>query len=139
MTMTKPALFKMALRPGARSGIWNGPGDLVLRPPAEVDSPSVLPGEEGSAPPSWGEEDWDWLLLFGTHADRLRPWVHHAVTHLGDVGILWIAYPKGVRKAALPTDLKREAVWKLGAEVGLRAVAQVSVDSVWSALRFKRT
>ena len=44
------------------------------------------------------------------------------------------AYPKA---GQLGTDLNRDRLWEAGRAHGLEAVAQVSVDDVWSALRFK--
>jgi hypothetical protein len=50
-------------------------------------------------------------------------------------GLLWISYPKGSSK--VETDLARGAMWDLTADRGLRPVAQVSIDEVWSAVRFR--
>jgi len=46
--------------------------------------------------------------------------------------VLWIAYPKGNR-----SDINRDSVWPIVAELGLRPIGQVAVDEVWSALRFR--
>jgi hypothetical protein len=46
--------------------------------------------------------------------------------------VVWIAYPKGNR-----ADINRDTLWPILAEHGLRPVSQVSVDDVWSALRFR--
>lgn len=48
--------------------------------------------------------------------------------------LLWVSYPKGT---AIPTDLKRDVVAAILAAAGLRACAQVAIDEVWSALRFR--
>jgi hypothetical protein len=59
--------------------------------------------------------------LLATHQDRLaRP------------DVLWVAYPKGNR-----TDINRDSLWPILSELGLRPVTQVSIDQVWSALRFR--
>jgi hypothetical protein len=47
----------------------------------------------------------------------------------------WISYPRKSPKVA--TDPSRDVGWDIVAEVGLRPVTQVSVDEVWSALRFR--
>lgn len=49
-------------------------------------------------------------------------------------GLAWIAYPKG---GQLGTDLNRDIVWQLLQDKGIRPVRQVSLDEVWSALRFR--
>jgi hypothetical protein len=46
-----------------------------------------------------------------------------------------ISYPKKTSKAK--GDLDRDMVWQAVAKTGLRAVSQVSVDDVWSAIRFR--
>jgi len=48
---------------------------------------------------------------------------------------LWIAYPKG--GAGVDTDLNRDVGWEPILDLGLRPVAQVAVDRIWSALRFR--
>ncbi len=50
-------------------------------------------------------------------------------------GILWISYPK--RSAKLPTDLTRDEGWDVITQAGFRGVRQVSIDEVWSAVRFR--
>lgn len=45
---------------------------------------------------------------------------------------LWVAYPKGNR-----SDINRDTLWPIVAERGLRPIAQVAVNEVWSALRFR--
>jgi hypothetical protein len=48
--------------------------------------------------------------------------------------VAWVAYPKG---GQLGTDLNRDILAALLEERGIKAVRQVSVDDVWSALRFR--
>jgi hypothetical protein len=50
-------------------------------------------------------------------------------------GLLWISYPK--QSSEVETDLTRDVGWGLLAKAGLRAVTQVSINDVWSALRFR--
>lgn len=48
--------------------------------------------------------------------------------------LAWIAYPKSRQ---LGTDLNRDILAALAAERGVQPVRAVSLDSVWSALRFR--
>ena len=48
--------------------------------------------------------------------------------------LAWLAYPKA---GQLGTDLNRDIVWKLLDGTGIKPVRQVSLDDVWSALRFR--
>jgi hypothetical protein len=46
----------------------------------------------------------------------------------------WVSYPKG---GQLGTDLNRDSLAALLAESDVQPVRQISVDDVWSALRFR--
>lgn len=48
--------------------------------------------------------------------------------------LAWIAYPKG---GQLDTDLNRDTLWEALNAKGIRPVRQVSLDDVWSAMRFR--
>ncbi len=48
--------------------------------------------------------------------------------------LAWIAYPKA---GQLGTDLNRDILWELLKPQGIRPVRQISIDEVWSALRFR--
>ncbi|MGH3665245.1 MAG: hypothetical protein ACRDU8_03995 [Egibacteraceae bacterium] len=50
-------------------------------------------------------------------------------------GLLWPAYPK--RSAKVDTDLTRDVGWDAVTKAGWDGIAQVSVDDVWSAVRFR--
>jgi len=76
------------------------------------------------------------IHLFAPDGKALRKALTRAVPALAAEGVLWISYPK--TDSHLARDLSRERVWEEAGPFGLRPVAQVSVDEVWSALRFKR-
>lgn len=48
--------------------------------------------------------------------------------------LTWVAYPKA---GQLDTDLNRDILWDLLATSGIRPVRQVSIDDVWSAVRWR--
>src|SRR4030042_7189533 len=48
--------------------------------------------------------------------------------------ILWISYPKNY---SLHTNLNRDVIARMCKSLGLLSVAQVSIDEIWSAVRFK--
>jgi len=48
--------------------------------------------------------------------------------------LAWIAYH---RAGQLGTDINRDSLAASVAELGIRPVRQVSLDEVWSALRFR--
>jgi hypothetical protein len=94
--------------------VLNAPPGLDLDLPTDEDAAAVLvfvrdrSELEGTAEPA----------LEAARADRLA----------------WIAYPKGGQQG---TDLNRDILWKALEGRGVRPVRQVSVDAVWSALRFR--
>jgi hypothetical protein len=51
-------------------------------------------------------------------------------------GILWISYQK--ISAKQDGDLNRDILRELLAEHNLKAVSLISINDVWSAMRFKR-
>jgi hypothetical protein len=50
-------------------------------------------------------------------------------------GLLWICYPKKSSKAA--TDLTRDVLWDMVKGYGVVGVSLISIDDVWSAMRFR--
>jgi hypothetical protein len=71
---------------------------------------------------------------FFTRLGRVERAVPAVVRHLAPKGIVWLSYPKAKQ---LATDLNRDVLRTAVEPMGLEAVAIVSLDSVWSALRCK--
>lgn len=85
---------------------------------------------------SEGDEPADVVLMFALNRKELDQWFPQALQRLGDKGSLWIAYLK--HSAPKATDIDRNAIDAYGKERGVTAVALISVDADWSALRLKR-
>jgi len=49
--------------------------------------------------------------------------------------VLWFAYPKGTSK--IKTDINRDTIRVTGEEYGITAVTAISINDIWSALRFR--
>ena len=71
-------------------------------------------------------------LVFAGDARSLRSVLAAHPDALTRPAVLWVAYPKANR-----TDINRDTLWPILAEHGLRPISQVSLDGVWSALRFR--
>jgi hypothetical protein len=71
-------------------------------------------------------------LIFADDAASLRRILAERASDLARPSALWVAYPKANR-----ADINRDSLWPILAEYGMRPVAQVSLDEVWSALRFR--
>jgi hypothetical protein len=71
-------------------------------------------------------------VVFADDAKSLHEVLESHKDHLARPSVLWIAYPKGNR-----TDVNRDTLWPILGEYGMRPITQISVDEVWSALRFR--
>lgn len=114
--------------------IQQGQRALVLNPPSGyVQSLGELPeGVELSNKP---DGKYDFVHLFIKDSAEFEKLIQSAIEAVEYDGLLWISYPK--RSSKVATDLSRDVLWGMMGETGLRPVTQVSVDAVWSALRFR--
>ncbi len=117
---------KLRLQAGDQALILNAPPgyiDSLGEPPAGVQI-----SEDGQGP-------FDFVHIFVTNSqelERLWPMATAAVKY---DSLFWISYPK--RSAKVESDLSRDVIWKWTTGTGLRPVTQISIDEVWSALRFR--
>lgn len=58
-----------------------------------------------------------------------------AATAVKDDGLLWGSYPK--KSTNVESDLWCDVVWEVMKPSGWRAVTQISIDDIWSALRYR--
>lgn len=117
-----------------RLRIQSGQRMLILNaPPGYAEALGDLP--EGAE--VWGvpEGDFDFVHLFVKDSSEFASLGLLAIEAVRYDGLLWISYPK--RSSKVEKDLSRDVMWELVADTGLRPVAQVSIDPVWSALRFR--
>jgi hypothetical protein len=115
---------KMYLKTAKSVAVLNGgvhPGIVAQLPQALLS--------EGAGPA-------DVVLMFALNRKELDQWFPQALQRLGDKGSLWIAYLK--HSAPKATDIDRNAIDAYGKERGVTAVALISVDADWSAVRLKR-
>ncbi len=74
------------------------------------------------------------VLVFVKDAAELRARALPALDAARADRLAWIAYPKG---GQLGTDLNRDKLWELLKAESVRPVRQISIDEIWSALRFR--
>lgn len=74
------------------------------------------------------------VVSFLVRAEDLDEVAGPAITAAREDRLAWIAYPKARQ---LGTDLNRDVLAGLVEARGVQPVRAVSVDSVWSALRFR--
>ena len=75
------------------------------------------------------------MQLFVTARKELEAQLGSLKSALQPKGLLWVTYPKGTSK--VKADINRDTIAEYAKTVGLQAVAMVSVDDTWSALRLK--
>jgi hypothetical protein len=74
------------------------------------------------------------LLVFVTDRDVLTAQEDRILASATTDRLTWVAYPKA---GQLGTDLNRDSLAAHLIGLGARPVRQVSLDDVWSALRFR--
>jgi len=77
----------------------------------------------------------DVIQVFLTSKKELENQLAKLKSTLKPKGILWVTYPKGTSKVR--TDVNRDIIRQYAQKIGLQAVAMVSIDETWSALRLK--
>ncbi|MGD1993143.1 MAG: DUF3052 family protein [Anaerolineae bacterium] len=122
----KPLHQKLRLSEGDSVLVINGP------PNYEELLGSVPEGIVISEDPG---EEVDFVHLFARNRADLDEYIDVALGSVKYDGLLWVSYPKG--SSGVETDINRDIIWELLKAKGIRPVTQVSVDSTWSALRFR--
>ena len=111
---------KLQIKPGTQVAVLGVPADgpdLAGLGPLATD-----PAEAGA------------VIAFAQRRADLTQAAGPAVEAARDDRLAWIAYPKA---GQLGTDINRDSLAAEAAELGIRPVRQVSLDEVWSALRFR--
>lgn len=116
-----PLARKLGIKPGHKVALVNAPGGVSdrLEPLPEDASLVAKPGQ-----------DIDVVVLFTKSAAEVDS-AKRLIQAAQPDGLLWVAYPKGGKKAG--TDILRAQV----GEFGWPAIFLVAVDETWSAMRFR--
>jgi hypothetical protein len=77
----------------------------------------------------------DVLQLFVDSRKELEEQLPRLKTAVAPKGALWVTYHKGTSKQK--TDINRDSIAGYARTIGMQAVAMISVDDDWSALRLK--
>lgn len=76
----------------------------------------------------------DFALVFAINQNQLNGILKEVLPALDEGGKLWVAYPKTASK--IVSDLNRDCSWQLLNQSGFESEYQVTLDHVWTALRF---
>jgi hypothetical protein len=117
---------KLGLKPGWRALILNAPDGYraLLDPlPEGVDLTATPDGT------------FDFVQLFAKNKADLAAYAPAAMAAVKPGGMLWISFPKKTSK--IQTDISRDTGWDVIQQAGWQGVFLISVDDVWSAMRFR--
>jgi hypothetical protein len=78
--------------------------------------------------------DADGIILFVKKLADLENKSKPVVEAAKEDRIAWVVYPKS---GQLGTDLNRDILWKHLLKQRIQGVRQISIDNVWSAMRFR--
>lgn len=79
------------------------------------------------------EQEFDYIHLFVKTQSSFIDHFPNLKPHLKSTGMLWVSWPKG---GQLETDLTLKTVIKLGYDFGLVESTCLSINQVWSGLKF---
>lgn len=116
--------------------IKNGKTIVLINEPEgyEKELTEILP--EGSEIIPHTDGPADIVHLFVIMKSDLDTWLEKAVSFVKDGSLLWLSYPK--KSSKVPSDLNRDILHGLMKERGWEGISLVSIDDIWSAMRFKK-
>jgi hypothetical protein len=120
--MAKIVSEKMGLKPGTRAIYLNAPPDAI----AAIEAPTMELEDELTG-------DFDYIHFFVRSQAEFHQHFPTLKKHLKPTGMLWVSWPKAKREG---TDLTLIIVIQLGYDYGLVESTCLSIDLVWSALKF---
>lgn len=118
----KTVAQKMGIKEGARTYFANAPEDAVL----SIELPNIDLKEKLSG-------EFDYIHLFVIKQSEQAKIFQTLKEHLKLDGMLWVSWPKG---GQLDTDLSLPKVIKTGYEFGLVESTCLSINEIWSGIKF---
>lgn len=113
---------KMGIKEGMRSIFIDAPADVM----ESIDLPSIDMATKLNG-------TFDYIHLFSKNQTAFRENFPKVKVHLKPGGMLWASWPKN---GQLETDLSLTKIINIGYSFGLVESTCLSVNSVWSALKF---
>ena len=96
---------------------------------------SMLPTDAELVTSSSPDSYFDVVILFVHNKAEVEKDTRLAINLAKSGGRLWISYPK--QSSRVSTDINRDILWKIFPNSEWRPVTQISIDEIWSALRFR--
>jgi hypothetical protein len=108
--------------------------DLARKLQLKADALRIVDRPDGVAADLPHSADAEALLVFAQSRAALDAATDALVANASADRLTWVAFPKA---GQLGTDLNRDRVAEVLIAAGIRPVRNVSIDEVWSALRFR--
>ena len=112
---------KLQIKSGQTVFVGNSPEGFTLDLP---EAASLTDSADGA----------DAALVFVKDSSELETHAGPFIDAARRDALAYVAYPKA---GQLGTDLNRDIIWRQLVKEGLRGVRQISIDGVWSAMRFR--
>jgi hypothetical protein len=120
--MTRTVSQKMGIKENSRVLFINAPSDAIVEMKLpEIDIVKTVNGE------------FDYIHLFVKSQTEFNEHFPVLKAYLKLNGMLWVSWPKGGK---LGTDLNIKTVIKLGYDFGLVESTCLSINAIWSGLKF---
>lgn len=121
-----PLAKKMQMKPGTSWVFVNAPENFL---------PFAEPLPEGVTSNFQLHDQPDGLMLFVKNGAELVNELKTVCPTLKPETVFWIAYPK--KSSGIKTDLQMMGPWDELGKYGLTGVSAISVNDIWTALRFR--
>jgi hypothetical protein len=113
------------------------PRVLMMRAPDEMADLRTALEDGGAAVDVEPDGIYPLVIVFARSMAEAHELAPIAAEALDGDGLVWLGYPKQSSKR-YKADINRDKTWGIFQPVGLRPVAQVSIDEDWSAIRLRR-
>lgn len=118
---------KLLMRPGQYWLLFSAPESYLATLDPLPDDLQIRYEAKGS---------FDGIQLFVINSTELAAGLKHIMPVLKPATVLWIIYPK--KSSGIPNDLLMISDRDEPAKYGLSGVSAASIDSTWTAMRFRR-
>lgn len=109
---------------------------LIQGLPSSIEKQFVKLSFAKSVTPLLKSRGLDFALVFAVNKKQLCQILDDVIPALAVNANFWIAYPKVASKIA--SDLTRDTNWACIEDHGLDALTEVTLDNVWTAIRFSK-
>jgi hypothetical protein len=127
--MSQPTLFE-------KLQINNEKNFLIQGLPSSIEKQFIKLSYSKNVTPLLKIKKIDFALVFAVNGNQLSGILRDVLPSLNEEGKLWVAYPKTTSK--IVSDLNRDSSWCILTENYFETVCEVTLDHVWSALKFKK-